>query len=316
MLTISYTVTPVLEDNLLAIDHARRTILTTPIAPLTERRFRWQARIDHLAGVVGIGEAIPKAVVVSTLTRTRTSKTQDEQSVIRNKIALDWIHETWSASPKPITPAALHALLELILPARQARRGIQDAHATIRYITTYLSSQKDHPVLLASVAHAEIAHSPLFSLSNGRLCRLLTTLILTKYGYDCRGMLSVEPEWQMSSERYHRALSSIETHGQMTLWHEYFSGSVLASLESLAQEVTRISEGVLPADTTPSWKLNERQERILSHFDNPTTKITNRDVQQRFRVSQVTASRDLALLAALGLIYGHGKGRSVYYTKL
>jgi len=35
-----------------------------------------------------------------------------------------------------------------------------------------------------------------------------------------------------------------------------------------------------------------------------------------FKVSQITASRDLSKLGALGLLFIHGKGRSVYYTKI
>ncbi|MEK7532976.1 MAG: hypothetical protein AAB542_00935 [Patescibacteria group bacterium] len=282
MLTISYTLTPTIQDHLLAIDQARRTILTTPISLLTERKLRYQT---HTADM---------------------SK--------QYRLALDWIRETWSANPKAVTPAAIHALIELILPPREAHRAVKDAGSTIRYVTTYLSSQKDHPVMLASVAHAELAHSPLFTVSAGRLCRLLTTLILTKYGYDCRGMLALEPEWQSTPERYRKAMASIETYGQMTQWHEYFAGTVLAALESLSHTVVRASESVLPEGVAPS--LSNRQERILSLLEHPTMKITNREVQRAFHVSQITASRDLSRLASFGLLYAHGKGRSVYYTKL
>ncbi len=44
--------------------------------------------------------------------------------------------------------------------------------------------------------------------------------------------------------------------------------------------------------------------------------ITNKKVQKLFKVSQITASRDLAKLASVGLLFTHGKGRSVYYTKV
>ena len=68
-------------------------------------------------------------------------------------------------------------------------------------------------------------------------------------------------------------------------------------------------------ETDVLTKLSERQIKIFSLFDIPDVKITNRIVQREFGVSQITASRDLAKLFTLGLIYQKGRGRSVYYVK-
>jgi len=77
-------------------------------------------------------------------------------------------------------------------------------------------------------------------------------------------------------------------------------------------------KGLKSQDNLPSsfWKLNGRQQSILSVLENPGEKITNKDVQKKFGVSQITASRDLSHLTTLGLLLAHGKGRSVYYTKV
>jgi len=61
--------------------------------------------------------------------------------------------------------------------------------------------------------------------------------------------------------------------------------------------------------------LNDRQNKILERLENPNLKITNKDVQKMFGVSQITASRDLSKMANLGILLPHGKGRSVFYTK-
>jgi Fic family protein len=53
----------------------------------------------------------------------------------------------------------------------------------------------------------------------------------------------------------------------------------------------------------------------MAIVDRPGTRITNKMVQKHFKVSQITASRELAKLATLGLIISIGKGRSIYYTK-
>ncbi|MCX6732604.1 MAG: hypothetical protein NTV98_03635 [Candidatus Roizmanbacteria bacterium] len=54
----------------------------------------------------------------------------------------------------------------------------------------------------------------------------------------------------------------------------------------------------------------------MNLFSTPGAKVSNRMVQKKFKVSQITASRDLAKLADSGLIFAIGKGRSTYYTKV
>ncbi len=64
------------------------------------------------------------------------------------------------------------------------------------------------------------------------------------------------------------------------------------------------------------FELNDRQTSILNMLDLPQGSITNRKIQKAYKVSQITASRDLAKLTTLGFLFSHGKGRSVYYTKV
>lgn len=64
------------------------------------------------------------------------------------------------------------------------------------------------------------------------------------------------------------------------------------------------------------FELNDRQKSILNMLDQPTASITNRLTQKAYKVSQITASRDLAKLTTLGFLFSHGKGRSVYYTRV
>jgi predicted HTH transcriptional regulator len=85
-----------------------------------------------------------------------------------------------------------------------------------------------------------------------------------------------------------------------------------------SEKGSRILKSKKPAHPTPNvfTKLSDRQIRILGLFTVPEVKISNKIVQKEFGVSQITASRDLSSLAALGLIFQKGKGRSVYYVKL
>jgi predicted HTH transcriptional regulator len=65
----------------------------------------------------------------------------------------------------------------------------------------------------------------------------------------------------------------------------------------------------------PTYQLSLRQKQILSLAEPPNTLVSNKLVQDTFRISQITASRDLAKLASLGLLIPHGHGRSTSYSK-
>jgi Fic family protein len=109
------------------------------------------------------------------------------------------------------------------------------------------------------------------------------------------------------------AISKVDEEKNLTAWLEYFTKGILVQLQKALEEVEAPK---FKTDLSASfWKLNQRQKIILSHLENPELKITNKDVQKMFDISQITASRYLSKLASLGLILSHGKGRSIFYTR-
>ena len=100
----------------------------------------------------------------------------------------------------------------------------------------------------------------------------------------------------------------------MTVWLEYFTFCAMSALEKALEVAKNLRfQEELPASF---WKLNTRQKQILEALEKPDEKVTNKEVQKVFKVSQITASRDLTHMANLGLLLAHGKGRSVFYTRV
>jgi len=127
-------------------------------------------------------------------------------------------------------------------------------------------------------------------------------------------MISFEEFYRRDIVTFKRMLDLSKIQGNLTLWLEYFAFCLMHSLEKTADIVKNQKfQEDLPASF---WKLNGRQRQILETLDQPGVKITNKDVQKAHGISQITASRDLARLTNLGLLLAHGKGRSVYYTKV
>lgn len=316
MISLSYTITPTITDNLVAIDTFRRTILTTPVSPRNESKIRWSATISHITGsAVSAETTMSKSQIVAMLTHLSRHPTKTEQLVYMHKHVLEWIREEWTANPKPVTFQVIETLASNVLPQRVVEDAIQTNKDDIRHVLTYLQSQSDHAVLIAGIAQGSITSASRGNSSLGLICRLMTVLILAKYGYDCHGFLALDPYWIEDQQRYERALQSIERTGQLTAWLEYYTAVAETAYENLTTTITRIAgENAIDAPLS-TWQLRDREEHILHRLDAPTSRITNSDVQRSFHVSQVTASRDLSHLTALGLLFSHGKGRSVYYTR-
>lgn len=256
MITLSYTITARITQELRAIDELRAHILTTALPPLTEARLRWTA----------------------------------SRSVSLDRGTLEIIRRDWTGNPKVIREQDAE---ELLVSAFSKRiRSVPDTHALLRFLNT----AKDHPAIVAGIAFAVLHESP--------MGMLLFWMFLVKSGYDCRGMLAFTPAWDKTHDR----------DAQYTVWLEEYATALRHTCESLLVTVSRAGTGLDVPD--PAWNLTNRHKRILSLFENPKTTLTNRDIQRLFHVSQVTASRDLTHLTALGLLYAHGKGRSVYYTRL
>lgn len=317
MITITYTITPAITAHLIAIDAYRRTILTTPVSPRNEQKLRWSAMIGHIAGSLTLAQTtLLKSHIIAMLTYPSKRPTSAETLVTSCKNCIDWIRDEWSANPKLITLSTVETIATMILGNKTADVMFRHDQQTVKQILTYIQTQSDHPVLVAGIAHGMIAGSSTENVPQGLVSRLLGTLILTKYGYDCRGMFAVDHAWIEGKERFLRALTSIQTQQNLTAWLEYYTAITESVYESLAASITRLGSDVLTGDSPyATWRLHPREEHILHRLDAPTSKITNRDVQRAFHISQVTASRSLTHLLSLGLLYAHGKGRSVYYTK-
>jgi Fic family protein len=176
-----------------------------------------------------------------------------------------------------------------------------------------LETSSENPIIQAGIAQAEILRISPFPTGNGRVSRLLSYLYLFKYGYDARGLVFFDEYLRSDLVTLRQVLERAFTTGNSTLWLEHFAKGVLVQMQKSLESINNLSfKTTLPASF---WKLNDRQKEILNYLEKPDEKITNKKVQSMFKISQITASRDLAKLANLGLLFGHGKGRSRFYTR-
>lgn len=299
------------------IESLKRQILLTPLAPKSELFLKWEAKINRVYWSLKIeNNPLSKKETISILKQEKKRMSADQQEVVNYQKALDYISQNWLVSPKSVSPSTLKELYNLAINANSKNQAVsfQKPEKTLKASLDYLQAGEENPIIQAAAAQALIENLKPFSENNGRLARLIAHLFLYKYGYDFRGLLVLEEYWRKDMTSYLQALESVEKSNNLTLWLEYFTKGVVIQLNKSAQSV---KEKSFKTDTTPSYfELNERQKKILKITEEPEAKITNRKVQKLCQVSQITASRDLRKLTTLGLLFPHGKGRSVYYTRV
>lgn len=309
---ITYNISPVLRDSLNRIEQIRQKILTTPLSPLIELRLKWEAMIDRIYWSMALREkTISRNEIVKILTKHGKREIKEEEKlVLKYKNGMDYIAQNWLASSDPVSPKTA-----VELHKRACEGDLNISEEKLKEPLNYLQANPENPVIQAATIYIQFASLKPFSRDNELITQLMSYLFLYKLGYDFRGLLVLEEYWKRDLGAQKDMIETTLITEGLTLWITYFSKAVISQLEKVSQN---LSSPDFKLDYLPSffWEISGRQKEILSILDEPKKTITNRDVQKLFKVSQITASRDLAKLASLGLLFSYGKGRSVKYAKV
>ena len=304
MLGFSYTITPELRNYLLQIESLRREILIFPLSPRTEIRLQFEAMLERLSLSSQLtGTPLPKTEIAKLLTHPSPLPFKGiapkKLTLLLYRQSLNHVFLNWTASPTPLTIDVLESAVNPS-DSRQPFLPHPDRDS-VKDLLNYLQSKNENPVVQSALSFFTLHFSPAREFLAYNL--LLPYLLLAKHGYMVKNLLVLEkffipPQSHLSS--------------QLNLYLEYFTQSFITHLEQVRTNL--LSPG--PSSDLPlkSWNLTDRQLEIITTFKTPNSKITNHKIQQLFGISQITASRDLAKLASLNLIFPHGKGRSTHYT--
>lgn len=319
MKQFSYNSSPTLRFALQSFEEHRRAIILTPLSPKDELRLQWDERIARMYGMLTLaGYSVGKRDLAVALTRSdsRSNRGTTLSLISGIREAEDEIRRTWLVTSRPITFQTIEELTGLLYPKELGRniRSLRTHERAIRALLDYLTTGQEHPMIAAMIGLVGIISINPFDRDSVILGLILSHLILHARGCDVRGLLSVEADWAHDKEIFLAIAENAAGSGIYTAWLEYASQTAATNLATIRAMIAQDS----PHHEVPAafFDVNDRQQRVVSLLSEPNRKITNKDVQRRYRVSQITASRDLSKLARLGLLYPHGKGRSVYYTRV
>ncbi|MEO6079173.1 MAG: Fic family protein [Steroidobacteraceae bacterium] len=173
-----------------------------------------------------------------------------------------------------------------------------------------LRDGKLHPLIIIAIFIVSLLAIHPFQDGNGRLSRVLTTLLLLRGGYAHVPYSSLESVVEQTKERYYLALR--QTQGTMRTdepnWHpwlEYFLGALSEQKTRLERklESERLLLGELPELSVHIMELARERGRVA---------VT--DVVKATNASRNTIKYHFAALVEGNLLVLRGAGRGAYYT--
>ena len=148
-----------------------------------------------------------------------------------------------------------------------------------------------------------------FNDGNGRMSRLLTTLLLYRSGYVVGRYISLEKKIEISKEDYYDALSTCskewyEGSNDDTVFVKYLLGTILAAYRDFEERVNMVGE-----------KLSAR-EMVERTVNSQLGKFNKSDIMELCpEIGRASVENALRAMCEEGLIEKHGSARATFYVR-
>jgi Fic family protein len=190
----------------------------------------------------------------------------------------------------------------------------KEMESLLLWLDKRLETSDMHPVMITATFIYEFLSIHPYQDGNGRLSRLLTTLILMKQGYEFTQYISFEHIIEERKEEYYSSLMD----GQKNRYNdnEKIDKWILFFLDCMVTLIKRLEKKYETYNKLEK-ELNERQKEVLK-FIEKTKIVSISDVEKAFKnQSRNTLKKDLVYLVNEGLILktGHLKGTKYHYSE-
>lgn len=194
---------------------------------------------------------------------------------------------------------------QIIFQTTEAGLATEDA---IRQLINWYNSETEVHTLIkvASFVYDILSVHP-FQDGNGRISRLISTLLLLKNGYKWIQYVSFEHEIENRKNEYYQVLRSCQAqrpNEDVTEWLMFFL-NCLSNIQS--QLMTKLQKNGLET------QLSSKEKSIYTIIQNRPN-IQSGEISEKLAIPAPTVKRILSELLKKGLIEKQGKGRNVSYT--
>jgi Fic family protein len=183
----------------------------------------------------------------------------------------------------------------------------------IGWVNTAIQRSTVHPLLVIGLCVYEFLSIHPFQDGNGRLSRLLTTLLLLKTGYEFAQYISLEHIIEERKKEYYQVLMHDQQHRGtareiISEWMLFFLSSLEILIEKLEHKYTSYKER--------GNYTNERQQQIIQYIETKQPVKLNDIVKGFPDISIHTIKKDLQLLVQQQMISKAGEKKGTVYVKL
>ena len=168
-----------------------------------------------------------------------------------------------------------------------------------------------HPLLIIAVFIVTFLEIHPFQDGNGRLSRVLTTLLLLQAGYAYVPYSSLESVIENSKEGYYLALR--QTQGTIRSEVPNWQPWLMFFMRALQQQKRRLATKV-EREKNALAALPELAVKILDYVQGHG-RVTTRDMVREIGASPNTLKATFGSLVEKGLLVRHGGGRSTWYSQ-
>jgi Fic family protein len=185
--------------------------------------------------------------------------------------------------------------------------GFPTQDAMRHLIDWYNSDNETHPLVKCALFAYDFVSIHPFQDGNGRLSRLISTLLLLKHGYKWIQYVSFEHEIESRKTEYYRVLRSCQAHRpneDVTDWLQFFFNALGNIQEQLMKKLD--VQGV-------ETKLSPREKSILTFIENHPG-CRSGEIAQKLGIPSPTVKRILPELLNKHLIEKHGTGPGTNYS--
>ena len=194
---------------------------------------------------------------------------------------------------------------QIIFQTTEAGYPTQEAMRFL--IDWYVNDDETHALVKCALFAYEFVSIHPFQDGNGRLSRLLSTLLLLKHGYKWIQYVSFEHEIESRKNEYYRVLRSCQAqrpNEDVTDWIQFFFDALGNIQTKLMQKLESIGVEI---------KLSPREKAILTFIEN-NAGCKSGDIAKKLGIPSPTVKRILPELIEKNLIEKYGTGPGTNYS--
>ncbi len=189
---------------------------------------------------------------------------------------------------------------------RTTAPGIQTQDAMRQLFAWYNKDKQTIPLVKAALFVYEFLSIHPFQDGNGRLSRLMASLLLLKNGYSWIQYVSFEHEIESRKSEYYKVLMQTQRRRpgeNVTEWLIFFI-SCLSNIQN--QLLTKLEEG------KTEKAISHREKRILFFIQNHAG-CSSGEIAKKLDLVLPTVKKSLSVLVMKGIIAKEGRGKSTGY---